>query len=81
MGLSPKRKQILRIWERDLGICWLCGRDVAHPSVKWARLRPEQATRDHILAKSKGGPDTMDNLRLAHRSCNEARGDASGASV
>lgn len=30
---------------------------------------------DHVIARSKGGPDTLDNLMPSHRACNSARGD------
>ncbi|PZP03182.1 MAG: hypothetical protein DI609_01360 [Corynebacterium urealyticum] len=31
-------------------------------------------TADHIVPRSKGGSDELDNLRPAHKSCNSARG-------
>lgn len=35
---------------------------------------PWAPTADHIIPRSLGGPDTMGNLRAAHRHCNNARG-------
>lgn len=32
-------------------------------------------TADHKQPRSKGGPDTLENLRPAHLSCNSSRGD------
>lgn len=46
------------------GICSICN--------KW--MPRHQATLDHILPLSRGGTDHPTNLRLAHRSCNSARG-------
>ena len=46
---------------RDRGICWLCG-------------RPGADTVDHVIPRALGGPDTLDNLRAAHRVCNSRRG-------
>lgn len=46
---------------RDGGRCWLCGKLGA-------------TTIDHVIPRSLGGPDTLDNLRAAHGSCNSARG-------
>jgi 5-methylcytosine-specific restriction endonuclease McrA len=41
--------------------------------------QPERADdrleADHIIPKSKGGPDHPSNLRAVHRSCNLARGN------
>lgn len=42
--------------------CHLCG-------------RPGATTADHIIPRSRGGPDTVDNCRPAHLRCNQRRGD------
>lgn len=42
--------------------CHLCGRMGA-------------TTADHLIPRSKGGPDTLVNLRPAHASCNYSRQD------
>lgn len=42
--------------------CHLCDQDGAD-------------TADHIVPRSKGGTDGLDNLAPAHGSCNYARGD------
>jgi len=42
--------------------CHLCG----HPGAD---------TVDHIIPRSRGGTDDLDNLRPAHLSCNSARRD------
>lgn len=36
---------------------------------------PMYITFDHIIPRSKGGTDHLDNLRLAHKRCNEQRGN------
>jgi 5-methylcytosine-specific restriction endonuclease McrA len=51
---------------RDGAICHLCGRAV----------KPKDATRDHVVARSKGGPGTDDNIKLAHWRCNQLKGDS-----
>ncbi len=52
-----------RLYERDGGICQLCGHPVSSLGFHL----------DHIVPKSKGGAFTWDNLRLAHRGCNSSR--------
>lgn len=42
--------------------CHLCGQDGANSA-------------DHLIPRSRGGLDLLENLRPAHRSCNYARGD------
>lgn len=37
---------------------------------------PEFATWDHIVPKSKGGTNDRSNVKLAHRRCNELRGNS-----
>ena len=73
----PKRGWIAeslrrQIYERDGWTCQLCGGPldvVAHPNSDWA------PSLDHIVPKSAGGPDSVDNLRASHRWCNTVRGD------
>lgn len=43
-------------------VCHLCGQDGAD-------------TADHVVPRSKGGPDSLENLEPAHGSCNYARQD------
>jgi len=53
-----------RIWERDRGLCRLCGQPVA--------LSPAMHI-DHVVPRALGGPDHWDNLRIVHAACNQAR--------
>lgn len=50
---------------RDGYRCWLCGLPVTR----------RRATRDHVIPRSKGGKNRASNLRLAHRRCNQRRGN------
>ncbi|HEX2554427.1 MAG TPA: HNH endonuclease signature motif containing protein [Microvirga sp.] len=61
------------IFARDGGRCAYCG-------VPVLRRRPglhraaDLATLDHVVPKSRGGPLTAENVVLACRGCNTARG-------
>lgn len=71
VGIS--RGQRLAIYERDGWVCQICRRAVEptlHPNHTFA------ATLDHIIPRSVAPfpDDSPQNLRLAHRSCNSARG-------
>lgn len=59
-----------RILVHILGVelaCGLCGGPIASL---------EETTQDHIIPTSQGGPDALANVQLAHRSCNELKGNA-----
>ena len=65
-------RQLVRLAKRDGGwICHLCGGPID------PRLGPDDPlapTRDHLIPRSAGGPNTTPNLKLAHKQCNEQRG-------
>lgn len=64
-GVYAESVYMPELYERDKGICGLCGLDVSL----------NQASIDHIIPISIGGPHTMENVQLAHRLCNVARKD------
>lgn len=47
-------------------ICHLCGEPITDM---------KQVTVDHVIPISKGGADTLDNMRPAHESCNRKKGN------
>lgn len=61
---AERARGIQHLVDRDGPLCWLCG----------APLNGD-ATLDHVLPKSKGGSNSRENLRLAHRHCNAKRGN------
>lgn len=72
--LSIKAKRLRRVYERDKGICHLCGRPVPHPNESEVPAG-RTASSDHIIPRGHGGTDRLVNLRLAHELCNNLRGD------
>lgn len=62
------------IFERDHWTCAICGQPVdREPSLFY---NPLAASLDHIVALSRGGPHTRDNVRCAHFICNSLKRDA-----
>jgi|GEM_PF-3546298 hypothetical protein len=53
-----------QVWDRDKGICGICGKPVPF----------EKFELDHIRPLSKGGTHTFSNVQVAHRSCNSRKG-------
>lgn len=53
---------------RDHGVCWLC------KGVK-GEVTIDNASRDHVIPKSRRGSNKAWNLRLAHAECNRLRAD------
>lgn len=73
----PETAQFKALWEKQGGLCALCGKpmprhrfEVAHATL-WKKQRP---SFDHILAKARGGSDRPENLQLAHAACNWKKG-------
>ena len=68
------------LYKRDGGICYICGglcdwNDyIIKNGVKiYGNNYP---SRDHIIPKSKGGLNSWDNIKLAHRLCNSRKSDS-----
>lgn len=69
---TPSHKLRVAVVERDGMVCYLCGQVID------ADLPPQHKlafTLDHVQPRSAAGPDTIDNLRPAHRRCNSEKGD------
>lgn len=63
--VSYYSKPIARIHADFNGICALCGEYV----------EIEDASRDHIIPRAFGGGNGRDNIQLAHKQCNNLKGD------
>ena len=66
------RIRLQELGERDYWLCQLCGGAVDR---QLSGLDPQGPTVDHILPISKGGPDSWQNVQLAHRQCNNLKGN------
>jgi RNA-directed DNA polymerase len=55
------RSRIEYLWKRQKGRCRVCGQPL--------RLAEEDCTIHHRIWRSRGGPDTVDNLELFHANC------------
>lgn len=51
------------VWDRDAGICWLCGDEC--DARGW--------DIDHVMPRDYDGDDHLDNLAPAHPVCNRSR--------
>lgn len=64
---------------RDGWLCHLCGGSVT-PHL-WGSAHPDAPTIDHVIPVSRGGSDTDDNVKLAHRVCNMRKSNKVGNGV
>lgn len=62
-AMTPARKR--RIWERDIGLCWLCGEpcDIEGPDVRYDHRNPLWITRD----------DSDEGISPAHTACDKPK--------
>lgn len=60
------RRLVSVVIARDRGVCHICGRAGA-------------TTADHVLALANGGTNDLENLKAAHKSCNERKGRTTDA--
>jgi 5-methylcytosine-specific restriction endonuclease McrA len=50
--------------------CHICGRPIDY---SLPHLDPGEFVIDHVVPLKRGGTDTIDNVKAAHRSCNSAK--------
>ncbi len=63
MRPEVKRRRKQRLLEKYGPYCYWCGK----------RFPPEELTIEHLIPKSEGGPNRLENLRLACYPCNYGR--------
>jgi hypothetical protein len=66
-GLSVNRRKMLLLGSRDGEHCIWCGKPLTH--------RCADATVDHVVCRSHGGSNALENLVLACAACNHKRAD------
>jgi hypothetical protein len=66
---SLSTKMYFALVERDTSACFYCNEHVAE----------DEATIEHLVARSMGGPNHMANYVLAHARCNQTAGNLSVA--
>ena len=68
---SEIRKEV---YLRDRNTCQICGEQVVLTrNIKNSIDYKREASLDHIIPRSKGGKDTLNNLRTVCRSCNSTK--------
>ncbi len=68
------------VYKRDNGMCWICNNscdlnDYIETETGTIICGNNYPSVDHIVPISKGGTDTWDNVKCAHRICNSLRAD------
>lgn len=65
MGASQRKNMRAAIIARDGKGCWFCG----------GATTSATESIEHLVPRSKGGPDALANFVLAHKSCNHEAAD------
>lgn len=74
-GGRPERDQLRQqLFDQQAGLCHLCGQPMTLQRKPGSKTPKHFASFDHVVPHSAGGTAYYLNLKLAHRSCNSARG-------
>lgn len=68
---ESKSISLRKLYKRDNGICWICGKPCDCNADSNSNYYP---SIDHIKPIALGGKDEWSNIKLAHRICNSLRG-------
>lgn len=69
-----KEVTLKKLIDRDKGICQICGRPINTEDKNGCVAGDDYPSIDHVIALSKGGGHTWDNVQLAHKRCNAIKG-------
>lgn len=76
MGSAAKRRKIAAIILRDGISCFWCKEETLLDARRMGgQHEPRCTTIDHLIPRSRGGGNELENLVIACRECNEARGN------
>lgn len=64
IGNGVEKYSRIEVIRRDGSRCHICGK----------KVKKTEITLDHLIPISRGGQDIFSNVRVAHKSCNSARG-------
>ena len=77
-ALIDKDISLEKLYKRDNGICSICGGKCDWSDHQYRGryfiVGKTYPTIDHVIPLSKGGTHSWDNVKLAHLSCNSAKG-------
>ena len=65
-GNQAQRLNLIRVWRRDKGHCYLCR----------VKLKIWEFTLDHVVPLSKGGAHNYSNVRVCCLPCNLKKGSS-----
>jgi hypothetical protein len=71
--LTEKRQVVDFWWKVQQGLCCIFHEEM-EPYHREAGKNPNAASIEHLIPKRDNGPNTVGNVRLAHRSCNNRLG-------
>ena len=67
---SAQRDRLRRAIARSKPACHICGEAIDY---SLPHLDPKAFVIDHVVPLIRGGSDTIDNVKAAHRDCNSAK--------
>lgn len=73
-GNYDKSITLAKVYKHDHGVCYICGK---HLILNDDYNRSDAPTIEHVVPICKGGTHTWNNVRLACRACNTAKGTKS----